>query len=60
MARCNMEWVDCNIWHGAAAGKKGMASAPEQHEELVPITGLVDEANRYAVALNVQIDEQIH
>jgi len=46
----------CIASHGAAARRKGMT--PEQHAELIAITGLANETNRHAAALDLDIDPQ--
>jgi AhpD family alkylhydroperoxidase len=46
----------CIASHGAAARRKGLT--PQQHAELVAITGLANETNRHAAALALDIDEQ--
>jgi AhpD family alkylhydroperoxidase len=46
----------CIASHGAAAAAKGMT--PAQHAELLAIIGLANETNRFAVALDMPIDER--
>ena len=46
----------CIASHGAAARRKGLT--PEQHAELVAVTGLANETNRHAAALALDIDAQ--
>lgn len=46
----------CIASHGAAAAAKGMT--PAQHAELLAVVGLANETNRFAVALDMPIDER--
>jgi AhpD family alkylhydroperoxidase len=46
----------CIASHGAGASAKGMTSA--QHAELLAVVGLANETNRFAVALDIPIDER--
>jgi AhpD family alkylhydroperoxidase len=46
----------CIASHGAGATAKGMT--PAQHAELLAVIGLANETNRFAVALDVPIDER--
>jgi AhpD family alkylhydroperoxidase len=46
----------CIASHGAGAIAKGMT--PAQHAELLAVIGLANETNRFAVALDMPIDEQ--
>src|SRR6202521_6012696 len=46
----------CIASHGAAAYAKGMTAA--QRAELLAVIGLANETNRFAVALDMPIDEQ--
>ena len=46
----------CIASHGAAAAAKGMT--PAQHAELLAVIGLANETNRFAVALDMPIDER--
>jgi AhpD family alkylhydroperoxidase len=46
----------CIASHGAGATAKGMT--PEQHAELLAVIGLANETNRFAVALDMPIDER--
>jgi AhpD family alkylhydroperoxidase len=46
----------CIASHGAGARAKGMTAA--QYAELLAVVGLANETNRFAVALDVPIDER--
>lgn len=46
----------CIASHGAGATAKGMT--PAQHAELLAVIGLANETNRFAVALDMPIDER--
>jgi AhpD family alkylhydroperoxidase len=46
----------CIASHGAGAKSKGMSAA--QRAELLAVVGLANETNRFAVALDMPIDEQ--
>ena len=46
----------CIASHGAAAAAKGMT--PAQHAELLAVVGLANETNRFAVALDMPIDDR--
>lgn len=46
----------CIASHGAGARAKGMTAA--QYAELLSVIGLANETNRYAVALDVPIDDR--
>ena len=46
----------CIASHGAGATAKGMT--PAQHAELLAVVGLANETNRFAVALDIPIDER--
>lgn len=46
----------CIASHGAGAIAKGMT--PAQHAELLAVIGLANETNRFAVALDMPIDER--
>jgi AhpD family alkylhydroperoxidase len=46
----------CIASHGAGAKAKGMTAL--QHAELLAVIGLANETNRFAVALDMPIDEQ--
>ena len=46
----------CIASHGAGANAKGMT--PAQHAELLAVIGLANETNRFAVALDMPIDER--
>ena len=46
----------CIASHGAGASAKGMT--PAQYAELLSVIGLANETNRFAVALDMPIDER--
>jgi AhpD family alkylhydroperoxidase len=46
----------CIASHGAGATAKGMT--PAQHAELLAVIGLANETNRFAIALDMPIDER--
>jgi AhpD family alkylhydroperoxidase len=46
----------CIASHGAGATAKGMT--PAQYAELLAVIGVANETNRFAVALDIPIDER--